>query len=203
MKYPIRYFSIGLFTASLIVLIGYILAEPKSTKIDETVDGMIESVEKEGYRVITESEYISLATSKNELNAIKKEQDDSSNKNDQTTDQEKNASEEDKSPKKDDKKDDETKDNEEKSDKNNDEKNKEDNKDKDKNKTVKYTLVVEQNMVPSEISKTLEKEKIIKDALDFNQYMESNNYSPYLQIGEFELTSDMSHKEIAKAITGR
>lgn len=202
MKYPIRYFSIGLFTASLIVLIGYFLSEPTISTVDETVDEMIDTVEKEGYRVISESEYISLATSKNELNALKKEQEDSDNKDDKETDKDKKSSEDEKTPKKDDKKDESTKDDDKKSDKKDNDKNKDKDTDK-KDEIVKYTLVVEQNMVPSEISKILEEKKIIKSANDFSQFMESNNYSPYLQIGEFKLNSDMSMEEVAKVITNR
>src|SRR5690625_618591 len=134
MKYPIRYFSIGLFTASMIVLIGYFLSGPATTSVDETVDEMIDIVEKEGYRVISESEYISLATSKNELNALKKDQEGTDNKDDKDTDKDKKSSEEGKTPEKDNKKDESTKNDKKKSDKKNNDKNKD--KDKDKKDEV-------------------------------------------------------------------
>jgi len=191
MKYPIRYYSIGLFTASLILLIGYYFFEPKTTLSDhEAVDEMIDNIEKEGYRVISESEYISLATAKNELNALEKEVE---KENDKAAD-------------------DKNKDNDKKSNKDKTKEKKDNDKkketgkkkdDKKKNEVKTYTLVVEENMVPSMISQKLEENKIIKDAAKFNKYMEDNNYSPYLQIGEFKLKSDMSMEQIAKEITNR
>jgi len=193
MKYPIRYFSIGLFTASIVLLIGFYFFQPKSTlSEDETVDEMIGQIEKEGYRVISESEYISLATAKNELNHLQEDEDSA---NDKEKDDKKEKSD-------DQKKDDEdnSKDGNKKKDKPKDDKEKDDQK---KDDVKKYTLVVEENMVPSTISEKLAENKIIKDAADFSKYMEDNDYSPYLQIGEFKLTSDMSNKEIAQTITGQ
>lgn len=190
MKYPIRYFSIGLFSASIILLIGFYLFQPKSTLSEiETVDEMIGQIEKEGYRVISESEYISLATAKNELNHL---QDDEDTANDKDKDE------------KEEKSDDQKQDDKDKESSKGDEKEKnEKEKDEKKDDVKKYTLVVEENMVPSTISEKLAENKIIKDAADFNKYMEDNNYSPYLQIGEFKLTSDMSNKEIAQTITNQ
>jgi len=195
MKYPIRYYSIGLFTASLILLIGYYFFEPKTTLSDhEAVDEMIDNIEKEGYRVISESEYISLATAKNELNALEKEVE---KENDKAAD-DKNKDNDKKSNKDKTK---EKKDNDKKKETGKKKDGKKD--DKKKNEVKTYTLVVEENMVPSMISQKLEENKIIKDAAKFNKYMEDNNYSPYLQIGEFKLKSDMSMEQIAKEITNR
>lgn len=198
MKYPIRYFSIGLFTASLILLIGYFFFEPKETMSEEgQLEDLIASIEKEGYRVITESDYISLATAKNELNSLQLEE--ASEKDDE---KEKKSNNESKSSKKKDKKQDKKEDEQkQKSDKKKKDSKKKKSKKKKEVKT--YTLVVEENMVISDISQKLEDKKIIKDATKFNKFMEDNEYSPYLQIGEFKLKSDMSHKEIAKIITNR
>lgn len=46
-------------------------------------------------------------------------------------------------------------------------------------------------MMPHEIIAILEK-KIIKDANKLSDIMDKNNYSLYIQQGEFELTSDIS-----------
>lgn len=196
MKYPIRYFSIGLFTASLILLIGYYFFEPKTTLPDhETVDEMVDNIEKEGYRVISESEYISLATAKNELNTLQTEAEEENDKKADNQKTDKNKTKDTKEKKNDDKK----KNTDKKTDKKKDKK-----KDSKKKNDVKtYTLVVEENMLPSMISEKLEKNKIIKDATKFSKFMEDNNYSPYLQIGEFKLKSDMSMEQIAKAITNK
>src|SRR5690625_7852106 len=125
---------------------------------------MKDNIEKEGYRVISESEYISLATAKNELNALEKEVE---KENDKAAD-------------------DKNKDNDKKSNKDKTKEKKDNDKkketgkkkdDKKKNEVKTYTLVVEENMVPSMISQKLEENKIIKDAAKFNKYMEDNNRS--------------------------
>ncbi|MBP1971772.1 hypothetical protein J2Z83_003927 [Virgibacillus natechei] len=62
MKQPIRSFSIGLFTAGVIMLVGvYFFETPNDTEQLPVVDEMIPAVEEEGYRVLTESDYISLS----------------------------------------------------------------------------------------------------------------------------------------------
>src|SRR5690625_5656789 len=63
MKQPIRYFAIGLLTASLLLFIAYYFFKPDAQTATESVDDMIIAIEDEGYRVVTESEYISLAVS--------------------------------------------------------------------------------------------------------------------------------------------
>lgn len=208
MKYPIRYFSIGLFTASLILLVGYYFFEPKETLSEEgPIDDIITNIEKEGYRVISESEYISLATAKNELNSLQLEEEQSADKetDEKNKDDDKKEKKEKSNSKKTNNKKDDDKD--KKSDQKKDKKKKDDKdnkkKKKKKNKAKTYTLVVEENMVISNVSQKLEENKIIKDAAKFNKFMEDNDYSPYLQIGEFKLKSDMTHEEIAKAITNR
>lgn len=53
------------------------------------------------------------------------------------------------------------------------------------------------------ISQKLIQANIIEDAEAFEIFMEENDYSRYIQIGQVTLTSDMSHKEIAEAITSK
>src|SRR5699024_12789086 len=62
MKQPIRYFSIGLLTASLIILIVISFFEKGDQQQSEgSVDEMIATLTDEGYHVLSSSEYISLS----------------------------------------------------------------------------------------------------------------------------------------------
>ena len=47
----------------------------------------------------------------------------------------------------------------------------------------------------------LEKLGIIEDSAAFDKYLVDNNYAGRIIIGDFELSSDNSFKEIAEAIT--
>ncbi|RBP94140.1 YceG-like family protein [Cytobacillus firmus] len=64
-----------------------------------------------------------------------------------------------------------------------------------------YQLTIESGMTPGEIAAQLEKANVIDQAADFGIYLEEYGYSKKIQQGTFELTTDMSYKEIAKIIT--
>ncbi|UOE54411.1 hypothetical protein LIT38_20650 [Bacillus sp. CMF12] len=66
---------------------------------------------------------------------------------------------------------------------------------------VVYQLTIESGMTPGEIAVQLEKANVINQAADFGNYLEEYGYSKKIQLGTFELTPDMSYKEIAKVIT--
>lgn len=179
MKQPVRFFSIGLFTASSIVFIIFLLTNTSNDKNALSTEEMIASIETDGYRIITEDEYITYTINKDIAQQEEKEQSKRPKKKDSGNEQNK-----------DDEKD---KTKEQKKDKP---------KDKDDEKSVKtYTVKVKSGMVPGEIAKLLEENGIIDDAFSFATYLEDNGYSPYVQIGSFKVTSDMSRKEIAEKIT--
>ncbi|MGG0716491.1 hypothetical protein ABE096_02665 [Robertmurraya massiliosenegalensis] len=67
--------------------------------------------------------------------------------------------------------------------------------------TNKFTLEIEQNMSTEKIANTLAEEQIIEDATEFEQYLIDNGYHTKVQIGRFELNSDMDYEEISKIIT--
>lgn len=196
MKQPIRYFSIGLLTASLLLLITYYFSKPKAEvptiSESETIDEMILTLEDEGYRVITESEYISFAV--NNQSNQDQEDDEQEEKEEK---QEKDEEEEKKDKNKDQDKD------KKKKDKDKDKDNKEENEEEPEEEPTTFTLVIEEDMVPSTVSQILEDNNIIESATKFNEYLEDNDYSKYVQIGEFKLSSDMSMKEVAKALTNQ
>lgn len=164
MKQFFRFFSLGLFVASLTIFIFYnYFDNPEINPNDFKTEELIDLVEDDGYRVITEEEYITYTVNEDEedLNVDKNE--DKQDKDENTEEKDENA--------------------------------------EDNDDTVKYTLDIKPNMMPHEVILLLEEKKIIKDAEKFADFMDKNDYSPYIQQGEFELTSDMSEEEIAKTIT--
>src|SRR5690625_2808801 len=62
MKLPIRFFSIGLFTAGIIYLGFYFFNDNSIESIEDIpVEEMIAKVEEDGYLVISEDEFISFS----------------------------------------------------------------------------------------------------------------------------------------------
>lgn len=177
MKQPIRYFSIGLLTASLIILIVVSLFDKQDDHANEgSVDEMIATLTDEGYHVLSSSEYISLSVATDSQDSNETDEGEVENK------EEKNSNEE---PDEVDTKDADATEGEE---------------DEEVEEIHKYTLTVEPNMLGPTVSQLLQDNNIIDDADEFNRYLETEGYAPYLQLGDHELTSDMSNYEIAEVI---
>ncbi|MFG6114328.1 hypothetical protein ACGTN9_04020 [Halobacillus sp. MO56] len=70
-------------------------------------------------------------------------------------------------------------------------------------KQKKVVIKIEQGMSSNAIAAILEKENMIMDQINFQQYLDEADYSRYLQVGTFELNNEMSYKEIAKEITSK
>ncbi|MCD5323577.1 MULTISPECIES: endolytic transglycosylase MltG [Pontibacillus] len=64
-----------------------------------------------------------------------------------------------------------------------------------------YTLSIEEGMVPEDISQVLAQNGIIEDAEGFRAYLVDNEFSRYIQIGEYTVVNQMSFQEIARIIT--
>lgn len=94
MKQPIRFFAIGLFTASLILLIYYLFDNAPNEASDLTTDELIEEIENEGLRVITEEEYITLTVYKDLANNEENEKDEKEEQQDEENETEKNEDDE-------------------------------------------------------------------------------------------------------------
>ncbi|VEF47795.1 YqzC [Bacillus freudenreichii] len=77
-------------------------------------------------------------------------------------------------------------------------------KEKEKEKTVVKImhLNINDGMTSKEVSKQMEKAEIIKDANEFNDYLAAKNWQQSIQIGDYELTSEMDMQKIAETITG-
>ncbi|GIN96356.1 hypothetical protein J6TS1_22260 [Siminovitchia terrae] len=63
-------------------------------------------------------------------------------------------------------------------------------------------LNINDGMTSKEVSKQMEKAEIIKDANEFNDYLSAKKWQQSIQIGDYELTSEMGMQEIAETITG-
>src|SRR5690625_2460426 len=77
MRIPSRYFSIGLLTASIVLLIMFLITDDGGQAIEEySVEELSEAIEDKGYRVITQDDFISfsmyLDEQKNVENTTKK-----------------------------------------------------------------------------------------------------------------------------------
>src|SRR5699024_10952819 len=194
MKQPMRYFSIGLLTASVILLLSFYFFENSTTGTDDLpVEEMIEAIKAEGYHVVSEKEYIALSVNDEDDN---KENEKKEDKEKNEKDKKKKEEYEKKTYKVNNKKNNKEKDKKEHKDKNKEDKKKEEESDK---KT--YTINIKSGMLPSEISEILDENDIIKDADKFDQYLEKEEYSPYIQLGKHKLNSEMSTKEVAEALT--
>lgn len=175
MKQSMRFFAIGLLTASVVLLGFYfILNGSQASSKDIPLEEMIEQIESSGHRVITEKEFIAYTISNEEKTSDE-------NKDDK-------KKEDDKDEKKQDK-DKDTKDKDKKKD------------DKKKDKVIKAKFTTKDGVVTQDIADILVEKKIIDDRQKFLDYLEDNDYSPYIQVGTFEVNSDMSMKELAEVIT--
>ncbi|MBD8069148.1 hypothetical protein [Bacillus sp. PS06] len=66
---------------------------------------------------------------------------------------------------------------------------------------TKYTLEIQSGMTSLEIARQLENVEIIEDATKLNEYILEQNLAEKIQIGSYQLTSDMTNQEIAALIT--
>lgn len=64
-----------------------------------------------------------------------------------------------------------------------------------------YTLTIQSGMTTGEIAKLLVREGILKEATSFEKYMEQNELSKNIQIGDYVLTDNMTVQQVAKTIT--
>lgn len=97
MKQSIRYFAIGLATASLAIFIVYTFFDNNQKQAsNESIDEKIEDVKEKGYRVLSEEDYIELAVNSEEENPKDKEDNKDSNKKDDEKNDEKDKKDEDK-----------------------------------------------------------------------------------------------------------
>lgn len=194
MKIPIRYFSIGLLTASIIILLMFLIIDEEEASIEEySLEELTEAVEEKGYRVISQDDFISFSMYLDEQKNGEKQEEKEKKKDEKKVDKEEKKDKKATASNKKDKKE------KEDTSKKKDKKEIKDKKDKKERKTA--TIRVQQGDLPKDIGIQLKEKGIIKNVDKFVKYMEDNNYSPKVQIGSFKVNSDMSHKEIAETLT--
>lgn len=171
MRQQIRFFALGLLTAALLIYAFYVLSDETNVQVENIpTDTLVSQLESDGYRVITEEEFIDYSFYQEE-----KKNNDHGKNTDKEDDKEVNEMEE------------------QVEEENNDE--------EEVEEVTSITLSVTQGDVSQDIAEVLKDEGMIEDEFEFVQYLEDNDYSPYIQLGTFEVTSDMDLKEIAETIT--
>lgn len=70
-----------------------------------------------------------------------------------------------------------------------------------KPKVKSYKLIIKKGMGTTEVSKALKDGGIIKNDGEFERYIINKNKAKDIQIGDYNLSSDMSSTEILKVIT--
>ncbi|MFD1705409.1 hypothetical protein ACFSCZ_01420 [Siminovitchia sediminis] len=63
-------------------------------------------------------------------------------------------------------------------------------------------LHIQDGMTSKDVSKQMEEAGVIDDADSLNEFLASQNWQQAIQIGKYEVNSEMSIKEIAEIITG-
>ncbi|MGP4061704.1 hypothetical protein [Halobacillus sp. H74] len=76
-------------------------------------------------------------------------------------------------------------------------------KEKEKSTLVTFSIDIVSGTNSTEISQKLQQANIIDDANAFETFMKENDYSRFIQIGQATLNSEMTHQEIAEAITSK
>ncbi|MEN2765978.1 hypothetical protein [Ornithinibacillus xuwenensis] len=191
MKQPIRAFAVGLFTAAVVMLIVNYFTESSDIDLSEMpVEDVVNEMKEKGYRVLTESEYISMSMNGTE-EGTEKPAEDTENQEADNTEEDSTATE--KETEKTETEQTET------------EENTSENATKEESQTEEtaksYTLTIESGMPSSAISDELEANGIIDDAAAFIAYLEDEGYALRIQLGDFTVSSDMSYYEIAEALT--
>ncbi|HLR80662.1 MAG TPA: hypothetical protein VK119_08850 [Bacillota bacterium] len=195
MKEQMRSFSYGLFAAGIIIIITFFFVDqPKKNAKEMTIDDMIDEMKDEGYRVISEAEYISLAVNEDSDADANDEED--AEKDDRKSDDQDSQEKDKQSSSKDEGDDKKKQDRKEKS-----KDDKKEDKKEDKKSSKEYTLHIRSGMASSEIGTMLAENNIVKDAQKFNKFLKDNDYDERVQLGKFKVSSDMNFREIAEKIT--
>lgn len=100
MKQPIRYFSIGLLISTLLLFgyYSYFLEEDKPKEVittELTTEEMVDKVEEDGFKVITNEQYIALSLTDEESEADSDKDDVDKDKKDKESEKEKKEDKED------------------------------------------------------------------------------------------------------------
>lgn len=172
MKQSVRYFSIGLLTSSLLIF-GYYFF------FDEANSDPLETIPVETFISQIELEGYRVITEEefNSLSLIAEDVEARIDSEDENSTIEEGIEE------------------------NLEDNSQEESNEKNEESIRKITFKIQAGTVLTDVAEILFKNKIIEDELAFKNYLEDNGYSSKIQLGEFEITSDMSFAEIAEIIT--
>src|SRR5699024_3509721 len=174
MKHTIRSFSVGLLIAGLIMLVVFYIADDTITdQADLSVEEMIAGVESEGYRVITESEYISYSVGNGKEENEERTDEESAPEEEQDNEEEE-IDEEDN----DEEEDNESSTEEEAEEETTADENEEEQEEAEEDNTPNTVTINIESGTPSlQISYTLEEQNLVDDAIEFNDYLQQNGYA--------------------------
>lgn len=65
----------------------------------------------------------------------------------------------------------------------------------------KQSFVVREGFLSSSVARELEEQGLVKDADEFDTYLEKNGYAKYVRSGKYDIPKDADYKTIAKIIT--
>lgn len=204
MKHTVRAFSVGLLTAGLILLGVFFFTDgANNAQADISTEEMIGKIQEDGYRVITEEEYISFSVSS--ANSKDQEESEEAEETEETEETEENAEKE---PAEDETEPEAEADDEEVNDEAEEDAEEEESteteaeeEEEEEQTPSTVTITIEPGMVSSQISQMLEEHGIIEDAGAFTDYILEHDYSLRIQMGEHELETGMSHYEIAESLS--
>ncbi|UFT97784.1 endolytic transglycosylase MltG [Radiobacillus kanasensis] len=172
MKYTIRAFSIGIFTATLVIAIAYFFLDNESTEL--TSDQMIEQLEEEGYTVSQAGETTDPAQPPTEEQPEPTEEEPA-----EEQPAEENPTEEEPPAETEEQPAEETPSTEQEP----------------------YNLVIEYGTSLSTVFQNLEQAGVIENAQEFSTFITENGYETQIQAGEYELQKNMTNQQVADALT--
>ncbi|OLO28632.1 hypothetical protein BTR23_17080 [Alkalihalophilus pseudofirmus] len=180
-KHTARGLSMGFFITGIVLLLFKSVLAPAQTTAEEPV------MSQETIEVFLKANNL-MVISEEDYEAMKNGQADESATAEQPTEEKKESEskvEEKEEEKQEEKKEEEKKEEEKKED----------------DKPVKHKIKITSGMVSPDVAKMLKEKGLIKDEAKFVRAVESKNAAKYVQIGEHELTTGMSHNEIIQVIT--
>lgn len=67
----------------------------------------------------------------------------------------------------------------------------------------KQSFVVKEGLLSSSVAKDLEEQGLVKDADEFDAYLEKNGYAKLIRSGKYDIPKEADYKTIAKIITNQ
>ena len=72
----------------------------------------------------------------------------------------------------------------------------------DEEAVITATITINEGEPSSVAAGQLEANNILEDSMDFDDFLEENDYAPYVRPGNYDISSDMSYEQIAQTLMG-